>query len=686
LTKLLVRVPETMAASAAALALLAPAICGAQDGPAPTAPTSILDQPIDVGPNSKVGSGARRRQKVASTAIGMLSGLVGGRGGGDSPVGSSGPQTLDCRIHDKDLTVFSDPSGVSLGVAAREVKGQVRVFAKVMSSPDKGTFQTAFMHDRVGENAGPRDVGICSLWGEWNLSVSWTKTSYVNDQMVSQASGGWSRAGEFVIPGTATGADHPDGLWRRLGFSNASYGARELQIDYPESHEGLTHDPVDLIIHVTRPARDPVDTTPFHLRLRKVDDHFEFEKASAPLPPPAPDVAPPPAPASSPPPAASPPPDAAPAPASSPPLFVAGDWAEGEVVIEVATGTTADQISKLDRRDGVKLLEQFDSTLLGATFLRSKIVDGSSVEAKVKALSDDKVVLSAQANYLFALQAPRGQTRTIRGEDVPLQYALLKMRLPEAQRFARGDKVLVAVIDTGVDAGHPELKGAIEASLDALGGPQSAPGHGTGVAGAIVAHGKLLGAAPDARLLAVRAFDPASSKGMSFHILKGLDWSVAKGARVVNMSFAGPQDPDLHRGIEKAYLKGVVLIAAAGNAGPKSPPLYPGADPRVIAVTATDARDRLYSAANRGTYIAVAAPGVEVLEASPQGGYQLQSGTSFSAAEVSGVAALMLERRPQMTPDEVRATLVSTSLALHGEPGQERLRLVDAFKAVSAPR
>ena len=87
-----------------------------------------------------------------------------------------------------------------------------------------------------------------------------------------------------------------------------------------------------------------------------------------------------------------------------------------------------------------------------------------------------------------------------------------------------------------------------------------------------------------------------------------------------------------------------MLIAAAGNAGAKSPPLYPAANPNVIAVSATDQQDKLFSASNRGNYIALAAPGVDIFLPAPDGKYQMTSGTSFSAAYVSGVAALLLER------------------------------------------
>jgi subtilisin family serine protease len=130
------------------------------------------------------------------------------------------------------------------------------------------------------------------------------------------------------------------------------------------------------------------------------------------------------------------------------------------------------------------------------------------------------------------------------------------------------------------------------------------------------------------------------------------------------MSFAGPKDPSLERALKAAYDKGIVLIAAAGNAGPKSPPLYPGADPSVIAVTATDVDDKLFAGANRGKYVAVSAPGVDILVPAPDGSYQLTTGTSVAAAEVSGIVALLLERNPKLTPADVRRILTGSARQL----------------------
>ncbi len=108
--------------------------------------------------------------------------------------------------------------------------------------------------------------------------------------------------------------------------------------------------------------------------------------------------------------------------------------------------------------------------------------------------------------------------------------------------------------------------------------------------------------------------------------------------------------------------------------GAKSPPLYPAADPNVIAVTATDSADRLFQGSNRGRHIAVAAPGVDVLTAVANGGYQVSTGTSFSAAQVSGTVALMLQHKGALTPDQVRATLLATAKDLGPTGRDDELR------------
>jgi subtilisin family serine protease len=152
------------------------------------------------------------------------------------------------------------------------------------------------------------------------------------------------------------------------------------------------------------------------------------------------------------------------------------------------------------------------------------------------------------------------------------------------------------------------------------------------------------------------------------------------------MSFAGPKDPVVERSVAAAAGKGIVLVAAGGNAGPKSPPLYPAANPNVIAVSATDAQDKLFPASNRGAHIAIAAPGVDIFMPAPGGKYQMNSGTSFSAAYISSLAALVLERDPTLKPEQVRTILTRTAHDL-GAPGRDDLfgaGEADAYAAVTA--
>jgi subtilisin family serine protease len=354
------------------------------------------------------------------------------------------------------------------------------------------------------------------------------------------------------------------------------------------------------------------------------------------------------------------------------------------VVISLPSHLSRSALDALASRHGLTRLESQSIGLTGTTFHRWGIADQRSVAEVVRALEADGAVRAAQPNYRFTLQ----QDPPAAMPPTAWQYALAKLRLPEAHRFATGDNVLVAVIDSAVDTSHPEIVGMVAGSFDALNSRDGPHSHGTAMAGAIIAKANLRGVAPAARILAIRAFDGSGtgSEGTTVTIVRSIDWAVARGARVLNMSFAGPNDPQLASALAAARQKGVVLVAAAGNAGPKSPPLYPAADPNVIAVTATDADDKLLRAANRGRYIALAAPGADILAPAPHARYQTTSGTSIAAAHVSGIAALLLERKPGLTPDAVRKILLSAAadLGSRGRDDEFGAGLADAYRAVSS--
>jgi subtilisin family serine protease len=355
-----------------------------------------------------------------------------------------------------------------------------------------------------------------------------------------------------------------------------------------------------------------------------------------------------------------------------------------ELVAEIDGALTDAQADELARRHRLERIASQNFPLIGGTIGLFRIVDRRPVGTVSRELATEASVRSVQPNFRYVLQEQKAAVT----EGDPAQYAVAKLRLPQAHTLAHGANVTIAVIDSGIDIRHPELANAIADSFDALGSKEGPHVHGTGIAGAIVSHARLMGSAPAARILAIRAFGvaPSGAEGTSFVILKGLDYAAAHGAQIVNMSFAGPKDALIERGIAAAAAKGIVMVAAAGNAGPKSPPLYPAANASVIAVSATDAQDRLFVAANRGGHIAVAAPGVDIFLPAPDEKYQMTSGTSFSAAYVSGLAALMLERNPALKPGEVREILMKTARDL-GSPGRDDLfgaGEVDAFAAVSA--
>jgi hypothetical protein len=359
-----------------------------------------------------------------------------------------------------------------------------------------------------------------------------------------------------------------------------------------------------------------------------------------------------------------------------------------EMVFHVPSNVSPQTVDTVARRLGLSTVAAQSFNLSGGTLFRFRITDGRPVADVIRALESEKIGV-AQPNYVFRLQQDATLAARSTGGD-PSQYVVDKLRLVDVHRIAIGSNVLVAVIDSQIDGKHPELAGAVVDEFDPIRNHDKPHVHGTGMAGAIAAHRRLIGIAPGVRLLAIHAFSSSgtdSVQATSEHILMGIDWAIRRGAQVINMSFAGPDDPMHQLALQKAHDKGVVLIAAAGNLGPKSPPLYPAADPNVIAVTATDAKDQLLTQANQGPYVALAAPGVDILEPAPNGGYQVTTGTSVAAAHVSGIVALLLDHDPTLDAAAIREIL-TTSAKHHAPKGRDDQfgwGEVDPYRALTAP-
>jgi type VII secretion-associated serine protease mycosin len=289
---------------------------------------------------------------------------------------------------------------------------------------------------------------------------------------------------------------------------------------------------------------------------------------------------------------------------------------------------------------------------------------------------------AAAATALLALAGGPAAADTIRDR----QWALSALHAQTAWRTTKGAGVTVAVLDTGVDATHPDLTGQVLPGKDLIGfgaarGDKTWANHGTAMAAIIAGHGHgpgrgdgVLGLAPEARILPVRVIlqekDPKRDEARSKRgdaLPQGIRWAVDHGADVINLSLgddsatAAPVAAEADA-IRYALGKGVVVIASAGNSGDKADrSSYPAAYPGVIAVTAVDSRGKHPDFSTHRWYAAVSAPGADIVLADPSGRYYDGLGTSAACAYVSGAAALIRSAYPKLTPLQIRQVLQETA-------------------------
>ena len=327
------------------------------------------------------------------------------------------------------------------------------------------------------------------------------------------------------------------------------------------------------------------------------------------------------------------------------PRAIAGEFVPDEVLVTVDGGP--ETVGAIAADFGLDIRSQRTSTLLGATVVRFGIPDGRAVATVLAQLETEGRTRRRAPNHVYTLQQAAGVAN----------YAFERIALDP--RFADGAGVAVAVIDTALEADHPALAGAIAESRDFM--PDVAVNdrdHATSVAGLIAGAGPFRGVAPGARIFHARAFEGGRST-MDI-IIEAVDWAAEQDVRIVNMSFVGPKNEMLELACQAAMARDMVLVAAAGNNGPGAPWGYPAAYDGVIAVTATDAADRLMPQANRGPYVFVAAPGVDMV-APVDGGTDLVTGTSFAAAIVSGAIANLINVRPGVSAEWIEANLAATA-------------------------
>jgi subtilisin family serine protease len=298
--------------------------------------------------------------------------------------------------------------------------------------------------------------------------------------------------------------------------------------------------------------------------------------------------------------------------------------------------------------------------------------------------------LRADPRVDIAQLLQRFETRTQDGSYRTLQHAADDLHLEAAHALALGRGVRVAIIDSGVDIGHPELRGQVELVRDfaqkRIGGrvPEGFTGdvHGTAVAGIVGAADDgqgILGVAPGARLLALKACWPEATGARgavcdSYTLALALDFAIGAQAQVINLSLGGPPDPILEALVRAALAKGLVVVGAIGRQ-----PGFPSGVAGVLGVRALIAGDEGVGGLERPDAPGlVAAPGDEVLSTVPGGSFDFFSGSSLAAAHVSGIVALALELRPRLGPEGVGELLRGTA---RNNPGHA---FVDACAPLAA--
>jgi len=279
------------------------------------------------------------------------------------------------------------------------------------------------------------------------------------------------------------------------------------------------------------------------------------------------------------------------------------------------------------------------------------------------------------------------------------QWYLTDLNIAEVHQVTRGKGATVALIDTGVDAKHRDLRGAVLPGRSTLNnrwadstGREDQDGHGTNMAGIIVGRGHgpgagVLGIAPAAKILPISA--PINSLSSSTFMTKAIDFAIAQHTGVINMSFGSSGDETMHAAIRKAQAADIVLVGASGNRG--SPGDYPGKYPEVLTVGAYGRNHKIASFSIAGPQVDLAAPGDQIVTTSHgPTDYDIGNGTSEAAAVVSGAAALIRAKYPEMSAAEVVHRLTATaddagSAGRDDTYGYGRLNIVKALTADVTP-
>jgi type VII secretion-associated serine protease mycosin len=311
----------------------------------------------------------------------------------------------------------------------------------------------------------------------------------------------------------------------------------------------------------------------------------------------------------------------------------------------------------------------------------------SGIESDVVKNLEKKVLAKGVINKRFAVN-----NFTTNNEIANLsQWYLERLEYDKVHKISTGNNIVIAVIDSGVDATHPDLVGSVLPGIDLIDrfsdGRVDPNGHGTHVAGIIAAHKNdfgTTGLAYGSKILPVRVLDQYG-EGNDADIAFGILWAAKNGANIINLSLGGTkEDPLLRDAIAEVTKNGVLVVAASGNTGDSGDVFYPASNPSVVAVAATDLLDRVAIFSTRGEYVDVAAPGSMILSTSKDSTYKLDSGTSMATPLVSSILALLLSNG--LSPNDSLERLYNTAYDIEGigKDKESGYGLIDPYTALTS--
>lgn len=339
-----------------------------------------------------------------------------------------------------------------------------------------------------------------------------------------------------------------------------------------------------------------------------------------------------------------------------------------EAAVDFITEPSPDEIDEITRDINGWVIKHLNSVYI----FRSTSMETPQM---VEYFNQRQNVEYAEPNFILMQNEANGPNDLLYQENY--QWNLPAIGTEQGWNITRGkEQIEIAIIDTGVDLDHPELKNRIVSGynvIDEKQEPDDDNGHGTHVAGIIASETNngegVAGMTWFSKIMPVKAMG-AKGYGTTFDIAKGIIWAVDHGADVINMSLGNYQPSKvLEEAVRYAYDNNVVMVSAAGNDG-SNQPTYPSAYPEVLSVAAVDYNGNRANFSNYGDYIDIAAPGVNIPSTFFNAQYAALSGTSMAAPHVAGLAALIKSANPDLKSSQV-INIIKTSAIDLGEQGKD---------------